>query len=118
MIRDPNDEEVPWKVTEEKVAEAVKTIAHAANPVKIFVFGSYVRGSHGRSSDLDMLVVLREEPGSPRAESIRLRDAVSHVRMPMDIFVVSDNRLRELSERPGLIYREILRSGRVVYAAG
>jgi hypothetical protein len=33
----------------------------------------------------------------------------------MDILVVADRRLRELAAAPGLIYREALREGKVVY---
>jgi hypothetical protein len=34
--------------------------------------------------------------------------------MPMDILVISEDRLRELADQPGLIYREALRHGKVV----
>jgi hypothetical protein len=33
----------------------------------------------------------------------------------MDILVVSENELRELAAVPGLIYREAIKNGRVVY---
>ncbi len=35
--------------------------------------------------------------------------------MPVDVLVVSERRLAELGERPGLICREVLRSGRAAY---
>ena len=35
--------------------------------------------------------------------------------MPMDILVVGEQWLNELAEVPGLIYREALRTGKVVY---
>jgi len=37
--------------------------------------------------------------------------------MPVDILVISAGKLAELADKPGLIYREILRTGRVVYEA-
>lgn len=118
MILERQDD-VPWRVTDEKVAEAVKTIARVAAPARIFLFGSFVHKTKVRSrdSDVDILVVLHDEPKSSRAESVRLRKALSHVRMPIDILVVSEDRLRELGDRPGLIYREILHTGKVVYDA-
>ena len=35
--------------------------------------------------------------------------------MSMDILVVSENELEELASMPGLIYREAIRNGTVVY---
>jgi hypothetical protein len=35
--------------------------------------------------------------------------------MPMDILVISESRLKELADAPGIIYREALREGKVVY---
>jgi hypothetical protein len=52
---------------------------------------------------------------NPRQESVRIRRALRGIGMPMDILVVADRRLRELADAPGLIYREALREGKVVY---
>ena len=59
----------------------------------------------------------RAEVESPRKESVRIRQALRGLSMPMDILVISEGRLKELGDRPGLIYREALRSGKVVYEA-
>jgi len=53
----------------------------------------------------------------PRKESVRIRRALKGIMMPMDIVVVSLEKLAEYSETPGLIYREALRTGRIVYDA-
>ncbi len=37
--------------------------------------------------------------------------------MPMDILVISERRLRQLADQPGLVYREALKNGQVVYEA-
>jgi hypothetical protein len=55
---------------------------------------------------------------SPRRESVRLRSVLRGLSMPIDILVVSERRLAELAERPGLIYREAIRTGRTEYEAG
>ena len=82
---------------------------------KIILFGSYVRGNATRDSDLDVLVVAGDEVESPRRESIRLRNSVSDINMPMDILVVSYSRFEALREKLGLVYREADRYGKVVY---
>ncbi|WP_305044489.1 nucleotidyltransferase domain-containing protein, partial [Geoalkalibacter sp.] len=86
-----------------------------ARPRRIILFGSYVRGQMHRDSDLDILVIADDPVDNPRQESVRIRRALRGIGMPMDILVVADRRLRELADAPGLIYREALREGKVVY---
>jgi len=105
----------PWVVTPEKVEAAVRKIIEVSRPVKIILFGSYVRGATGRNSDLDILVVTADTVQSPRAESVRIRRALREISMPMDILVVPHSQWEELKEAPGLIYREAWSTGKVVY---
>lgn len=108
---------VAWAVTPEKIDAAVKRIVEVARPRKVILFGSAVRGGAGRDSDLDVLVVIEEEDRDPLKESVRIDKALHGILMPMDILVISVGKLAELADKPGLIYREILRTGRVVYDA-
>lgn len=78
------------------------------------LFGSYVTGKMNANSDLDVLVV-ESEVENPRKESVRIRRALKGVLMPMDILVVQENELEEMADTPGLVYREALRNGKVVY---
>lgn len=104
-----------WLVTPEKIEEAVRKIVDFEQPKRVILFGSAARGTTDINSDVDFLVVTRGEVESPRRESVRIRQALEDVLMPMDILVISDKRLKELEDRPGLVYREALRTGKVVY---
>jgi len=104
-----------WLVTQEKVKIAVDKIVETARPHKVVLFGSYVRGEMHRHSDLDVLVITGDEIDNPRKESVRIRRALKGIMMPMDIIVVPESWLSEYADTPGLIYREALRNGRVVY---
>jgi predicted nucleotidyltransferase len=104
-----------WQVTQEKVQAAIEKIVAISQPRKIILFGSYVHGNTHADSDLDVLVVTKRPVENPRKESIRIRRELRGIMMPMDILVISEDRLQELAEVPGLIYREALRSGRVAY---
>lgn len=106
-----------WGITPEKIREAVQKIVDFEQPERVILFGSAARGTTNIHSDVDFLVVTKVEVESPRKESVRIRQALKGVLMPMDILVVSEKRLRELGDRPGLVYREALRSGKVVYDA-
>ena len=107
--------DVPWAITPEKVAAVVRRIASLAQPRQVILFGSVVRGETTKDSDVDILVVIEDETVSPRQESVRIRRELADISMPMDILVVSERRLAELVHAPGLIYREALRHGMVVY---
>jgi uncharacterized protein len=107
--------EPSWQITPEKVQMVVQRLIEVANPKKIILFGSYVRGDATRDSDLDVMVVTSHEVESPRRESVRLRNSLSDINMPMDIVVVPFSRFEALREKLGLIYREAARHGKVVY---
>jgi len=107
--------EPAWQITPEKVQMVVQRLIEVANPKKIILFGSYVRGDATRDSDLDVLVVTSHEVESPRRESVRLRNSLSDINMPMDIVVVPFSRFEALRAKLGLIYREADRHGKVVY---
>lgn len=104
-----------WAVTPEKIQAAVDRLAAAAPSARILLFGSAARDETTRDSDADFLVVTREELESPRLESIRLRRALRGISMPMDVLVVSEERLARLSAQVGTVYRQALREGKWVY---
>jgi predicted nucleotidyltransferase len=108
---------VAWAVTPVKVDAAVQKIVSVGHPQKVILFGSMAKGSTHLHSDADFLVVTARDVASPRRESVRLRRALRGITMPMDILVISAQRLEELRNQPGLIYGEALRGGKVVYDA-
>lgn len=103
-----------WEVTPQKVKAVVDKIVEIAKPRKVILFGSYVRGKMTVNSDLDVMVV-ESSVENPRKESVRIRRALKGILMPMDILVVQEDVLAETADTPGLIYREAIKNGRVVY---
>jgi len=104
-----------WTVTEPKVSEAVDRLVEAAHPRKLFLFGSYVRNEAGPDSDLDILVVSSDEVTDPRKESVRLRRVLRGIHMPVDILVVPESVFAAHRDTPGMVYREVMETGRLVY---
>jgi len=102
-------------VTPEKVNRAVRRIVEVAHPLKLILFGSYIHKKLHENSDLDVWVVTDNSVRNSRAESVRIRKALGDIHMPMDIVVVTEDRLNALKDTPGLIFREALRSGTIVY---
>jgi predicted nucleotidyltransferase len=104
-----------WRVTPEKVEAAARKIIEVARPLKLILFGSYIREKIDINSDVDFLVVTGDEVENPRKESVRIRRALRGIGMPMDILVVPEGKWRELKDAPGLIYREAMKEGKVIY---
>lgn len=90
-----------WEVTAEKVEKAVQKIIEISHPVKLILFGSYVRGETNLNSDLDILVITSDEIDNPRQESVRIRRALRGISMPMDILVVPKSRWEQVKDVPG-----------------
>lgn len=103
-------------IPESVIQEAVRVLQEAGRPRRIILFGSYGRGTPGEESDLDFLVILPKVTDR-RGEMVRLRRALSPLRLPVDVLVVSEAVFQEWSDTPGNIYYEVAREGRVLYEA-
>ncbi len=104
-----------WSITPQKVQLAIQKIIEFSKPRKLILFGSYVRGNMHLNSDLDILVVTGDDIESPRKESIRIRRYLKGILMSMDIIVVPESVLKQYADMPGLIYREAIKHGKIVY---
>lgn len=94
---------------------AVEKIIEVSKPRKIILFGSYIRGNMHLNSDVDILVVTGDEIESARKESVRIRRALKGIIMSIDILVVPEHKLTELTAAPGMIYRQAVLNGKLVY---
>lgn len=106
---------VLWEITPQKVQMVIQKIIETSQPRKLLLFGSFVHGNMHMSSDLDILVITGDEVKNTRRESARIRRVLKGIIMSMDILVVQESKLEALANAPGLIYREALRYGKVVY---
>jgi predicted nucleotidyltransferase len=100
----------------EAIDRLVKNIVEAVSPLKIILFGSAGRGEDITCNDIDLLVVM---PGNVhrRKTAQRLYRELHGVGFPFDILVVTPEDLEHHKNNIGLIYGNILREGREIYAA-
>ena len=101
-------------ISEKTIQEAVELLRKAANPVSIILFGSYARGDITEESDLDFLVI-EKELKARRMETVRLRDILSPLRIPVDVLVISEKTYQEWKDLPGTVIYEAGLEGRIVY---
>ena len=79
---------------------------------RVILFGSYARGDANDQSDLDFLVV---EPDlkNRRRESVRLRQVLRPLGVPVDVLVVSDYVYEAWRDQPNSVLHEAAREGQV-----
>lgn len=96
--------------------ELVKQVVDAVHPIRILLFGSAARGETRPDSDLDILVVMPEGTHRRRTAQYLYRH-LSGIKVPFDLLVATPGDLEKHKDNIGLIYRNILLEGKVVYGS-
>ncbi len=94
--------------------DIVRRIVEVAHPQRIVLFGSAARGQMGPHSDFDLLVI-KAGPvhrGHLEAEIYRRLLGVGHA---ADVIVATCEDIERYGQSAGLVYREALRDGKVLY---
>jgi predicted nucleotidyltransferase len=107
----------PTVPARELIAEMVRRIVTRFDPLKVILFGSYARDDAGPDSDVDLLVVLPPN-GSRRQQAADIDVALSGIKLPVDVIVVTPDDILRDRDVPGTVVRPALREGRVLYDRG
>ena len=102
------------QISDALIREAARRLGEAARkPARVILNGSYARGDADPSSDVDFLVVQQNGFGH-RREIVRLQDALSPLRVPAELLVISHDEAAR-PERAGDAVRDALTDGVVLY---
>ena len=107
--------EVTGTVDQAVLDEVIRRVVEVAQPEKIILFGSAAGGRMGPHSDLDLLVVRAGVDALDLMGDIYLN--LRGVGTPVDAIVASPDDLERYRDSYGMVIREALREGRVVYEA-
>lgn len=99
---------------EAALGRAVDRIASQFDPDKIILFGSRTRGQETPDSDADLLVVMAVN-GSRRQQAVQIDLALTGIRIPIDLLVVTPDDLAKHRETAGTIIHEAVHEGKVLY---
>ena len=100
--------------SDEMLAEIIRRVVEAAQPEKIILFGSAVKGKMGPNSDFDLLVI---KSGAHRRKlAMSIYQNLAGVGHATDVVVVTPEDIDRYGDCPALIIEPALREGRVVYA--
>jgi predicted nucleotidyltransferase len=99
-----------------EVQRLVDRIARLFRPERIVLFGSYARDEAGPDSDVDLLVVMVHE-GHPAQKAAEITERVHPGNFSLDLIVRDPQTLQKRAQMNDWFTREVLREGRVMYAA-
>lgn len=102
---------------EQKLVEIVERLRDALSPIAIYFFGSYAYGKPEPHSDIDLLVVVEKGDKSPYQRDAQAYQALSGIRVPIDVLVYTREEFDRRSALPVSFERNVKRKGKVVYAA-
>ena len=102
--------------TDTVVTSLVEQIVSLIHPLKVVLFGSLARDEASSGSDIDLLVVV-PEGSRRRAVAQKLYQDIRNARVAFDLVVATPSDLEKHRDNIGLIYRNILKEGRELYAA-
>jgi predicted nucleotidyltransferase len=93
-----------------------KVIVENAQPRRIVLFGSRARGNSKPDSDFDLLIIVPD--GSCTEEIDRqIRRRLIDPDVSYDILVLTESGYRDKSREGWLLFAEIERDGKILYAA-
>jgi len=95
--------------------DLIRQVVAAVHPLQIILFGSAARGEMRPGSDLDTLVVM-PEGAHRRRTAQQLYRSINNLTLPFDIVVATPADLERHRDNIGLIYRTILKEGKIIYA--
>jgi len=101
--------------TTEQIEVLSERIAHAFQPEKIILFGSYAYGHPSADSDIDLLVIMPFEGGQSE-QAIRILNRLN-VLVPIDLLVRTPEQVQARLALGDPFMREIFERGRVIYEA-
>jgi len=101
----------------ERLAEIVDRLRAAFSPVAIYLYGSYAYGEPGPHSDIDLLVVVQDDPRSPYERDAAAYRALAGIGIAKDIQVYTRTEFEDRAALPVSFERTVRRKGKRVYAA-
>ncbi len=111
MIRDRLIQEDP------KLAEVVRRLVAAYEPLRIYLFGSVARGEVGPDSDYDLMVIVPDDALSDRRRSRLAYQALRGTGIAADVLVWTRSRFERRARVVASLPATVVREGKLLHAA-
>jgi len=97
-----------------KIYNIASAIAHKFNPEQIILFGSYAKGTPGKDSDIDLLIIRDTDlPGHKRGSDIRM--SLIGQKVPMDILVYTRAEFEKEKNKKYSFINSAIKTSKVLY---
>jgi uncharacterized protein len=104
-----------FKVTPEKVALTVNKLIATYDPLYIYAFGSYAKGSYDTESDFDVMAIIDQYDDKPWKVIARGYGQLHGIRMPIDLLVYENSKFEECKKDSTSLCHTILKTGKLLY---
>jgi len=103
-------------ITQAVIEEVKNRLVKTYNPIAIYLFGSYARGTPNEESDLDLLIVVDASDEKTYKRPVSGHRALRDLDISKDIIVSTKEEFdRAVSDATTLLYK-IRRDGALIYA--
>ena len=104
--------------TRHTIEQIIRRLVEDYQPQRIILFGSLAYGEPDEDSDIDLLVV-KDTSETPLERRVRVRRMVADPqrRIPFSALVLTPDELARRLDMGDAFYQEIVRRGKVLYAA-
>lgn len=104
------------QIGRDTIRAIAELIVERFDPHQVILFGSHARNEAGRHSDVDLLVVMREDADLPKNRGNPVRQAIAErFVLPVDVIVRSSASIAKQREDPYSLINTILNEGEVLY---
>jgi UTP:GlnB (protein PII) uridylyltransferase len=102
-------------VSREDIQKMVDLIVERFQPEKVILFGSYARGEAGPDSDVDLVVVTRDETTDVREQAVAIGSAIRQVPVAKDILVRTRRQFEQETAAYWTVFHEAAAEGVVLF---
>ncbi|MDR1150454.1 MAG: nucleotidyltransferase domain-containing protein [Clostridiales bacterium] len=98
------------------VQQIIKFVISKISPERIILFGSYARGDSSKSSDIDILILIKNLVNERRVTSILYKELLQeNISVSVDFLAVDYDNYEIVKNKIGYIYETIDQEGKVLY---
>jgi len=104
-------------ITDRRLAEVVRRLVDAYQPLRIYLFGSHARGEAGPDSDYDLLLVVPDEAPPERLRGRLAYEVLWGVGTAVDVIVWTRSHFESRRSVVASLAGTVLREGKLLHAA-
>jgi len=100
-----------------RLAEVVRRLVAAYEPLRIYLFGSVARGEAGPDSDYDLMLIVSDDAPPERRRSRLAYEALRGTGIAADVLVSTRSRFERRTHVVASLPATVLREGKLLHAA-